>query len=644
VAPKGSGLEKFVFWRNVAAGVVVAAAIFVLSYANGGFEPTTRAYAAIAAWWLIGVAAALGVGSARARLSRAALAVPVLFALFAVWTLISWAWAPDAGRVLAQFNQVSLYVAALVVGLFLARVVPAAFIAGGVALALSAVAGVALISRLFPSTFGFSPGSQLLQPLAVRLSFPIGYWNGLGIEVALAVPLLLVAMSSQRSRIVRALAVMPFPVIAADMYLASSRGAFVAAGVGALAFLLLAPRRWPALAAAAVGGGAGAAAVAELVHKKALISAQINPTTRVLSHLAVSEGHRAALLIGATCIVAAAIWFGVSELRSRVPAPRPLVGWITAGVLVAVAAAVFVAAHPIRFFDEFRSNQTPKGTGVFVTNHLLSSSGSGRWQFWSAAVSQFRAHPLNGGGAGSWEFWWLQHGSLPLFTQVAHSLYLETMAELGVIGLLLLLGWLGLAMVGAIRSARAHSSAYLAALAATAIAFFASAAYDWVWQLSGIAVVGVGCLGVALGTLPARDAVVARRNPLLRPALALLAVAAIVPQVVVLAAGIHLSKSQSAAAAGNFAHARSEALAAKAVEPWAASPYTQLGRLAQNAGQYDEARGWIGMAIDRSPHDWALWLIASQIDTDRGRIGPALKELKQAEALNPRSNVFKTSP
>lgn len=644
MAEKGSGFDKFVFWRNVAAGGVVAVAIFVLSYANGGFEPTTRAYAAIAAWWLIGVGAALGLGSARARLSRSAIAVTVLFAFFAVWTLISWAWAPDAERAFAGFDQVSLYVAALVVGLFLARAVPAAFLAGGVAVALSAIAGVALISRLFPSTFGFSPGSQLLQPLAVRLSFPIGYWNGLGIEVALAIPLLLSAMYSERSRVVRALAVLPFPIIAADMYLASSRGAFVAAGLGAIAFLLLAPRRWPALAAAAVGGIAAVAAVAELVHKKALVSAEINPQTGVLSHLAISQGHHAALLLGVTCVVMAAIWLGVSELGRRVPTPRPLVGWVTAGVLVVFALAAFVAIHPIRFFNEFRSNQTPKGTGVFVTNHLLSSSGSGRWQFWSAAMSEFRAHPLNGGGGGSWEFWWLQHGSLPLFTQVAHSLYLETMAELGIIGLLLLLGWLLLAMTGAVRSARAHSSAYVAALAATAIAFFVSAAYDWVWQLSGIAVVGVGCLGVALGTQPVRDAVVARRNPLLRPALALVAVAAIVPQVVVLAAGIHLSNSQSAAAASNFARARSEALAAKAVEPWAASPYAQLGRLAQNAGQYDEARQWIGMAIARSPQDWALWFVASQIDTDRGQIQAAISEYNKAKSLNPRSNVFKTSP
>jgi hypothetical protein len=633
VAENGSAGDRFVLWSDIGAGVVVAAAIFFLSYANGGFDTTTRAYAAIAAWWLIGVGAALGIGAGQARLSRTAIAVPVICGLFAVWTLISMAWAPDRERAFAQFAEVSLYVAVLVFGLFLARVVPVAFLGAGVALALSAIATVALVSRLFPSTFGVSPGSGILHTLAVRLSFPVGYWNGLGIEAALAVPLLLAAMCSERSRLVRAAAALPFPIIAADMYLASSRGAFVAAGIAVVAFLLLAPHRWPALAAAVVAGGAGVVAVAALVHKTDLVSAAATP-------LAVQQGHSAALVIALACIASAVIWLVVSEVGRRVSTPRPLVGWITAGLVGALVAAAVLALHPIRFYDTFRSSPPTSKAGLYVTEHLLSSSGSGRWQFWTAAVSQFRAHPLRGGGAGSWEFWWLQHGTLPVFTQFAHSMYLETLGELGLIGLLLLLGWLLLAVVGAIRAARIHSDAYVAALASVGIAFFVAASYDWVWQLSGIAVVGVGCLGVALGTLPPRPTLAPRRVGLLRPMLALLAVIAIVPQVVVLASGVHMNDSRAAAAAGDTTRAEAEALAAKAVEPWAASPYTQLGQLAQSAGQNAEARRWLGLAIARSPQDWAVWYIACGIDKDRGRIRAAAREFDRARALNPRGTVF----
>lgn len=636
MAEVGSTRDRFVLGSDIGAGVVVAAAIFFLSYANGGFETTTRAYAAIAAWWLIGVGAALGIGSASARLSRTAIAVPVIFGLFAVWTLVSMAWAPDRERAFAQFAQVSLYLAVLVFGLFLARVVPTSFLVGGIAVAVSAIAVVSLVSRLFPSTFGVSPGSAILSTLAVRLSFPVGYWNGLGIEVALAVPLLLAVMCSERSRLVRASAALPFPIIAADMYLASSRGAFVAASIAIVAFLLLTPRRWPALAAAVVACGSGVVAVAALVHKKALLKAAAGSLT-------VQQAHRAALLIALACIAAAVIWLAVSELGRRVPTPRPLVGWITAAVLGVLVVGAVAASHPIHRFEAFKVAKMPHGSGRQVTSHLLGTSGSGRWQFWSAAVSQFRAHPLRGGGAGSWEFWWQQHGSLRFFAEFAHSIYLETMGELGIIGLLLLLGWLLLAVVGAIRSARILASPYVAALASVGIAFFVAASYEWVWQLAAIAVVGVGSLGIALGTLPSRPSLAARRTGFLRPILALLAVAAIVPQVVVLAEGIHMNESRAAAAASDRARAEAEALAAKAVEPWAASPYIQLAQLADDNGQYTDAHHWIELAIDRSPQNWVVWYIASGIDNDRGRIGAAAREFEKARALNPRGAVFRNS-
>ena len=140
--------------RGAAVGIGVAAAVFALSYANGGFAPTTRSYAGIAAWWLLGVGAAIGLASARTNVSRFALPRSGCFAGFAVWVLISVSWAADAERAFAQFNQVSLYVAVFVIAIVLARLIPASWVVGGAALALSAVALVALVSRSFPSTFG----------------------------------------------------------------------------------------------------------------------------------------------------------------------------------------------------------------------------------------------------------------------------------------------------------------------------------------------------------------------------------------------------------------------------------------------------------------------------------------------------------
>jgi tetratricopeptide (TPR) repeat protein len=309
---------------------------------------------------------------------------------------------------------------------------------------------------------------------------------------------------------------------------------------------------------------------------------------------------------------------------------------VTAAVLIVLAVAAIALAHPIAKFDNFKSNPTIANThGTATTNHLLNSSGSGRWQFWSAAVSEFRAHPLNGGGAGSWQAWWLQHNSLKIASEFAHSLYLESLAELGIIGLLLIAAAVLAAVVGAVRSALVLASTEVAAAAACGLAFFVAAAYDWVWQLAGIAIVGVGMLGVALGALPATRATAWGRAGIVRPAIAVLAVAAIIPQFVVLAAGSHLRNSQDAFYAGDAKRARSEALAAKAIEPWSATPYLWLGLTAEGEGNLKVASRWLDDAISHSRRDYQLWLRAAIIETKRGNALAAKRDLAEARRLNP---------
>jgi hypothetical protein len=629
--------RQSVLLRDAALAVSVAAAIFALLYANGGFAPTTRAYAGIAAWWLLGIGAAFGIASAWSSIDRFALAAVGLLAAFDIWILVSIGWASDAERALAQFNQVALYVAVLAIGVVLGRLVPGRVLVAGVALALSGVAVVALVSRCFPSTFGLQPGSTILSALKSRLSFPLGYWNGLGIAVALAYPLLFSIMVSRRSRLESALAAMPLPILAAVMYLTSSRGAFVAAGVAVLTFALLTPKKWPVLAAFIVACGAGAVAVGVLVPKNALVDGDVNTAQGV------EQGHHAALWIGIASIVTAFVWAGLAEVGRRLPSPSRRIGQATAAALVLIVLVAIVLAHPIAKFDAFKSNAAIANThGSTTTNHLLNSSGSGRWQFWSAAISEFQAHPLKGGGAGSWGAWWLQHGTLPgVFTEYAHSLYLEALGELGIVGLLLLVAAVLVALVGAVRSALVLQSSEIAAAAACGIAFFAAAAYDWVWQLAGVAVVGVGMLGFALGALPSTRSSALGRLGVLRPALALVAVAAIIPQYVVLATGSHIRNSQAAFKAEDGPRARSEALAAKAIEPWAASPYLQLGLISEAEGNYSAAARWLDDAISRSKRDWSLWLTAARIEVENGNARSAVRDLAEAKRLNPSSPVFR---
>ena len=183
------------------------------------------------------------------------------------------------------------------------------------------------------------------------------------------------------------------------------------------------------------------------------------------------------------------------------------------------------------------------------------------------------------------------------------------------------------------------ASGEIAAAAACGIAFFAAAAYDWVWQLAGVAIVGVGMLGFALGALPAQRASAWVRLGALGPHSRSWPWRRSSPSTF-LAAGTHIRNSHAAFNEGDGPRARSEALAAKALEPWAASPYLQLGFVAEAEHDYSEAVRWGREAIERSRRDWNVWANAAIFETRAGNVAAATRDLAEARRLNPHSTVL----
>jgi hypothetical protein len=252
-----------------------------------------------------------------------------------------------------------------------------------------------------------------------------------------------------------------------------------------------------------------------------------------------------------------------------------------------------------------------------------------------------------GEGAGSYQAWWAQHGDMTKFVRDAHSIYLEMLGELGLIGFTLLITAFAAAFVAAGRRLLRTSGedrTTIAALVGALVAFMVGAGIDWMWELTIVSLVGVICLALLVGPATDTGARAGVRAPRLRlpSRAAVIAVCAIAIclQGILLLSHTRLEQSQTAAANGDPAEAMSAANDARSLQPWASSPYLQLALLEEQSNDLSAARVRIGEALDRNRSDWRLWLVSARIETEAGNIPKARLDLRRAKTLNPRSPLF----
>ena len=450
--PSGRQFATYLWAPALAAGV------FWLAYDEGTYGLTSRNSVAVVVLWAIVLASAAQFWPA-SKIPRSALVSGSLLGAFALWTGLSALWAASPEKAFNEFDRVFLFLAVFTLAVVAAPRGSARRWLAGLALGLTAVAVIALVSRLFPHSFGDTTQlAQVFPTASKRLSFPVDYWNGLATLVAFAIPCLLYFAAESRA-VVRGLAVAPLPALTATLYLTSSRGGWVAAAIAIVVLMALTSRRWATAGALLIGGAASAGAVAVLLSRDELVD---SPLT---SSVAESQGRSAALLIGGLCAVAGVAY---ALLASVVPAPpraSRAVATVFAAALVLLAFAAAVASHPVRHYENFKEIP-PELTGASVQEHLFSTSGNGRWQWWTSAVDEWQTRPIEGRGAGSYEAWWAEHASIPAFVRDAHSLYLETLGELGLVGLALLLAFFVSCLVAGARRLASRTEGDRAAVAA----------------------------------------------------------------------------------------------------------------------------------------------------------------------------------
>ena len=204
-----------------------------------------------------------------------------------------------------------------------------------------------------------------------------------------------------------------------------------------------------------------------------------------------------ALAVAACCILTAS-WPKVEARVRANPAARKALTAAAALVVVVVLGGILVrVGSPVHLVSEGLGplqQPPPPSHRRNLNNRLASVSLNGRGRFWDAAWSDFTSHPVAGSGAGTFKRYWLQHRTVDANISDAHSFLLQTGAELGLVGVVLLLIVVGAALVAAFRAWR-HPA--VPALAAVFAAFLVHAASDRDWEVPAVACFAL-CVAAAL--------------------------------------------------------------------------------------------------------------------------------------------------
>jgi O-Antigen ligase len=599
--------------------------VLLLGAAQGGYFPSAWGWAALGLLWAMGLALVLRSST---RLSRAERAFVVAWGGLAAWIALSIVWSRDLPQTVLELERVVVYFAAALAVVTIARTRSARFVLGGLLAAISLISAFSLATRLFPGQL------QVYDRNAVyRLAQPIGYWNGLAIFTVMGSLLALGFAARGHRPAARATCAGLLVFLLPTFYFTFGRSGWIALAAGLFVAVLIDPRRLQLSTVLLVMAPASIAAVWLAAHSQGLTRAGA-PATQ-----ATHDGHRLAiaLVVLAAVNAAAVLLVTFAERRLVLPATarRVFAGTLLVSLVVIVALTFAHYGSPSTLVRKgYSAFKAPTPQVVNLNRRLLSFSGNGRYELWRIAWMDARAHPWLGSGAGSYERYFLQHEP-PNVGRVrdAHGLYVETLAELGSVGLALLLVCVGLPLLVAVR-ARRHP--LVPAAAGAYGAFLVHAIADWDWELPAVTLAAILC-GAAILAAGRRFGHIRSLSVPVRSVAVIVIVAVGAFASIGLVGNSALKASDGARRAAQWDRAASEARRARSWMPWSPAPWAALGEAQLGAGLVRDARGSFRKAVSMDPRDWELWYDLARASRGRGRI----LALHRAVALYPRSRLVR---
>ena len=589
------------------------AAVAVASSIDGGYFPTTWGWLALA---LLVVAASALILADRVEIGVAELSWVAVAALFVGWVIVSAVWSDSLPRTVLEVQRDLVYLSALIALVVVARraCVPAIF--GGVLGSIALVTGYAVATRLLPDVFGYDGTDPY------RLARPLGYWNALGLFASIGVVLALGFAAHASTRTLRTLSAALLPMLLTALALTYSRGAWIALAAGMLCAIALSPERMRLAAVVVALAPPSAVAIWLAFRADGLAS-------RAPFDLTVDSGRRflalLVLLSAASAVLPVLAERATRRIRAG-PRVRRAVGIAAAGaVAVAIAVALTNPASVAgRVSEAFRA--PGPSAGEDLGERLFSISGTGRSEYWRVAWSQYASNPVLGSGAGTYEIHWTRDRPNAFGARDAHNLYLETLAELGPVGLLLLAALLATPLVA---FAVGRRSALAAAALGGYVAYLVHAAIDWDWEVPAVTLAALfSGGGVVVAARMGRTWTLAMTGRL--GALGVVAVLGAFAFVTAVGNGA-LAESARHAAAGRAAEAEADARRATRWAPWSAEAWLAVAQAQLAQGRRASARASLEKGIERDRADWRLWSALASVTKEADR----RRALAEAARLNP---------
>ena len=552
------------------------------------------------------------------------------------WAALSALWSPVPDVAIEDGQRILTYALAFGLGIWLCTL-----LAGRLHLALAplaiagAFAGIVTVVGMLTSD---QVGRYLYEG---TLEFPLGYRNANAAFFAIALwPALGLASHRSTAWPVRAAALATATLCLELAMLSQSRGSVVGGAAALCVYLLFSEdraRRLGWLALAVLPALLILPALTDLYHAG-------GPDAR--PRLALDEFRGAGRAVAFTCAGSLVIGAAAALLGRALPASarraevanRATLAGLVAAVLAGSIAFFVTVGNPVDWTDT-RISQLVSGHDADLSGQSSRFSSlnaaTRRPAIWRVALIDAREHPVLGVGGGGFLDSYLRERerNSPASVRDAHSVELENLSELGVPGLLLFIGAIGAAAVGAMRARRlGPDPALVSIVALTAGAYWlAHASLDWFWPYPALTAPVFALLGSACApTLaPAGGAPAARGRRWLAAGAIVLAISAVPP---------FLSDRYVNDAYDGWRTDASRAYddldRAQALNPLSVYPMLAEGAIARANGDRARAIDAFRRAATKRPEEWAAHYNLAEL---YARSSPRLarRELAIAKRLNP---------